>query len=808
MSYKIEKVVVIGAGTMGGGIAALAAGVGLSVTLLDLAAKEGDKTDKNSIVKSLWDRQLKSTPSPLFSADAARRVTLGNLDDDFGAISQADWIIEVIVEQLQPKQDLMARVDAARKPGSIVSSNTSGIPIHSIAAGRSDDFRRHFLGTHFFNPPRYLKLLEVIPTADTLPEVTEFMQQFGQKRLGKGVVIAKDRPNFIANRIGAFVGQFRTQAAIDNGYTVEEVDALTGPIIGNPKTGTFRLADLVGLDVMAHVVSNLYDYVPEDESRAAFVLPDVMKTLLAQKSLGNKTGAGFYKQVKENDGSKAFYALNLHTLQYEPPAKPRFDVIGETKDLALPERIKTIFDRFSEDRGGIYIIETTLPILAYAARRVPEIAEGIADIDNAMRWGFNAEAGPFELWDMIGVRRGREMMRERDIAVAHWVDDMLSAGVESFYSHADGRVVGVYQPSPADDAQRAKTREPKSDYVPLQRSKFNILLDENRGMPRELKRNASASIHDLGDGILNLEFHSKGNTLDNYINDLALDALAMLDKGEWRGMVVANQGKDFCLGANIGLFILLTATGDPNAVDKAVRSLQDYLMAFRFASKPIVTAPRQRVLGGGAEVAMAGARAVMAAETYIGLVEFGVGIIPAGGGCKELVRRVVSPHMVNDKVDALGYLQQVFETIAYAKVSESAFVARERGFIGPCDTIVMNDDDLIGVAKATAIHLSETAYIPPDRTANSIYALGSRGKAAMDMAVNTLRWGKFISAHDALIARKLAHVLCGGDLSTPQWVSEQYILDLEREAFCSLLGEPKTQERISYMLKNAKPLRN
>jgi 3-hydroxyacyl-CoA dehydrogenase len=555
---------------------------------------------------------------------------------------------------------------------------------------------------------------------------------------------------------------------------------------------------------LAHVVNNLREYVPEDESRDAFVIPDVMRALIEQKALGNKTGAGFYKRVKAADGSSEFHALNLQTMQYEPPIKPRFDAIGETKDLDLPERIRAIFDRFGEDRGGMFIIETTLPILAYAARRIPEIADSIADVDNAMRWGFNAEAGPFELWDMIGARRGREMMREREITVPQWVDDMLAAGIESFYQSDDGRRVAVYQPFASGQAEGRSARST----VALERSKFNIVLAENRAAGRVLKRNASASIHDLGDGVLGLEFHSKGNTLDTYINDLATDALETLERDEWRAMVVGNQGKDFSLGANIGLFILLAGTGDPNAVEDAVKRLQDYLMAFRFARKPVVTAPRQRVLGGGAEVAMAGARAVMAAETYIGLVEFGVGVIPAGGGCKELLRRAVAPHMTNERVDALGYLQQVFETIAYGKVSESAFVARERGFIGPCDTIVMNDDDLLGIAKATAIHLSETGYVAPDRDAHSIYAIGRRGKAAMEMAVANLRWGKYISNHDALMARKLAHVLCGGDLSSPQWVSEQHILDLEREAFCSLLGEAKTQERISHMLKYAKPLRN
>lgn len=791
---KIEHAVVIGAGTMGGGIAALLASAGLPVTLLDLPSHEGK--DRNALVKSLWERQLKASPAALFHPDDARRITLGNLEDNFDAVSKADWIIEVVVEQLQPKRELMSRVDAARRAGSIVSSNTSGIPIHAIAEGRSANFKQHFLGTHFFNPPRYLKLLEIIPTRDTLPEVVAFIQGFGARRLGKGVVVAKDTPNFIANRIGAFVGQWRTAAAIENGYTIEEVDALTGPIIGNPKTGTFRLADLVGLDVMAHVVNNLRELAPDDEMRHVFSVPEVMQKLIAQKALGNKTGAGFYKRVKAADGSSEFHALNLQTMQYEPATKPRFDVIGETKDLPLAERLRTIFDRFADERGGAFIIETSLPIWAYAARRVPEIADRIDDIDNALRWGFGAEMGPFEQWDAIGVRRGREWMRERGIDVPQWVDDMLAAGAESFYRKEDGRVVSVYQPFT------------DRSFATLRRPPFHIVLSENAGTARELRRNASASIHDLGDSVLCLEFHSKGNTLDNYIDDLANEALDLLERDEWLGMVVGNQGKDFCLGANIGMFLMAVATGNPSSIDGAVKNLQDFLMRFRFASKPVVTAPRQRVLGGGAEVAMAGARAIASAETYIGLVEFGVGVIPAGGGCKELLRRVISPHMTHERVDPLGYLQQVFETIAYAKVSESAVIARERGFLSPCDTIVMNDDALIGAAKAEVIHLSEMGYTPPDRNAAPVYALGRRGKAALELAAHSLRWGRYISAHDALMANKLAHVLCGGDLSSPQWVTEQYILDLEREAFCSLLGETKTQERITHMLKYAKPLRN
>ena len=552
---KIETAVVIGAGAMGGGIAALLASAGIPVTLLDLPGAEGH--DRNALVKSLWGRQLKASPPALFHPNDAWRVTLGNLGDNFDAVSQADWIVEAVVEQLQPKRDLMARVEAARKAGSIVSSNTSGIPIHAIAEGRSDDFKAHFLGTHFFNPPRYLKLLEIIPTAGTSPDVIAFMEDFGAGRLGKGVVIANDQPSFIANRIGAFISQTRITAAMDSGYTVEEVDELTGPVIGNPKTGTFRLADLVGLDVMAHIANSLRELAPDDGMRHVFVVPEVMQQLIAQNALGNKTGAGFYKRVKAADGSSEFHTLNLHTMQYAPPAKPRFDVIGHTKDLPLADRLRVIFDHFTNDRGGAFIIETSLPIWAYAARRIPGIANSIAHIDNAMCWGFNAEMGPFEQWDAIGLRRGREMMRERGIDVPQWVDDMLAAGVESFYQKEEGRRVGVYQ---------AFT----NGYQTINRPRLNIVLSENAGTKRELRRNASASIHDLGDGVLCLEFHSKGNTLDNGIDDLANEAMDMLERDAWRGMVVGNQGKDFCLGANIGLFLMAVRAGETRAPSMAL----------------------------------------------------------------------------------------------------------------------------------------------------------------------------------------------------------------------------------------------
>ncbi len=807
MTYRIKRVGVIGAGTMGGGIAALIASVGIPVTLLDVPAKELGPDDaakgltlaspevRNRVVTSLWERQLKAKPPALFTPDAAKLVTLGNTEDDLDKLRDADWIVEAIVEQLEPKRQLMARLDEIRKPTAIVSSNTSGIPIAQIAEGRSAEFRRHFLGTHFFNPPRYLKLLELIPTPDTDPAVVRFMEQWASEQLGKGTVIAKDRPNFIANRIGTYVGQVRMNYAIEHGYAIDEVDNLTGPLIGNPKTATFRLADLVGLDVLAHVTDNLYHGVPEDEERETFRLPEVMRRLIAAGALGNKTGAGFYKRVKGADGSSEFHVLNLQTGEYDPPRKVRFDLVGQVRQIEdLEDRLRAIFEHGQGDRAGDYIINTTLPILAYAARRVPEIADSIRDIDNAMRWGFNSELGPFEIWDALGVRKAKEMMRERGIAVPAWVDQMLERGDESFYRRENGRLTGVYNPA-------------TGTYESIERPAAAILLRELHGTPREIKRNESASLLDLGDGVLCLEFHSKGNSLDPQIAELGYAAVKLLERDEWQALVIGNQGKDFSTGANLGLFVGAVQMGQLGMVEQATKQLQDLVMAFRYAPKPVVTAPHGRVLGGGTEVTLHGARIVAAAETYMGLVEFGVGLIPAGGGCKEVLRRVVAPH-VRDGVDVLPYIQQAFELIGFAKVSESAAHARQLGFLTDHDRIVMNGDHVIGQAKRIALQLVADGYTPPNPQDRPIYAIGQRGKAAMLTAIKQMEWGRFISPYDAHIARKLAHVLAGGDLSAPQWVPEQYILDLEREAFMSLLGEKKTQERIAHTLQTGKPLRN
>lgn len=807
MTQPIKKVAVIGAGTMGGGIAAHAANAGLSVVLLDVVPTEltpeeqakgltlESKAVRDRIVGAGLERVKKARPAALFTPERANLITIGNLADDLGLIADADWIVEAIVEQLEPKRDLMARIEQVRKPGSIVSSNTSGIPIAAIAAGRSDDFRRHFLGTHFFNPPRYLYLLEVIPTPDTLPEVVETIAEFADRQLGKGVVHAKDRPNFIANRIGTYGGQVRIRYALEHGYSVEEVDSLTGELIGNPKTGTFRLFDLVGIDVPVHVTRNLYDAVAEDEEREVFKVPDVLEQMVARRWLGNKSGIGFYKEARGASG-KEFWPLNLQTMEHEPPKKPRFELVGKARKIDdLRKRLRFIMDNADMDRAGQFLRETTLRTLAYAARRIPEISDRIADVDRAMRWGFAQQLGPFETWDALGVRKTVAAMRGHDIAVAPWVERMLDQGVESFYRTDNGRITGVYDPE-------------RGEYAPFERPAGVIVLDDLRAMGKEVARNESASLLDLGDRVLCLEFHSKVNAFDPLIMEMGQKALEMLKQDRWVGMVIGNQAQDFCAGVNLGVVLMGLSSGQSDQVSAFTTGTQSLFMGFRLSPKPIVTAPYGRVLGGGTELTMTGARIVAAAETYIGLVEVGVGLIPGWGGCKELLRRLVSPHMQVAGADALPYLQKVFETIALAKVSESAEVARELGFLSQHDKIVMNKERLIGEAKQAVLELVADGYTPPPPGGEPIYAIGRRGLGALETAVHGMRLGGYISEYDRTIARALAWVLCGGDLTTPQWVTEQYILDLELERAAQLVVQPKTQERIMAILQTGKPLRN
>ncbi|HNP71686.1 MAG TPA: 3-hydroxyacyl-CoA dehydrogenase NAD-binding domain-containing protein [Kouleothrix sp.] len=807
MTQPITKVAVIGAGTMGGGIAAHAANAGCQVVLLDIAPNEltpeeqakgltlESKAVRNRIVTMLFDRVKKARPAALFTPERAEQITLGNLTDDLGLIADADWIVEVIVEQLEPKRALMERIEQVRKPGSIVSSNTSGIPIAAIAEGRSEEFRRHFLGTHFFNPPRYLYLLEVIPTPDTAPEVVQAISSFADRRLGKGVVLAKDRPNFIANRIGTYSGQVRVSYALEHGYSVEEVDSLTGELIGNPKTATFRLFDLVGIDVPVHVTRNLYAAVPDDEEREAFTLPPLLEDMVARGWLGNKSGVGFYKQEK-GAGGKEFWPLNVQTMQHEPPKKPRFELVGKARKIEdLRARLRFIMDNADIDRAGQFLRETTLKTLAYTARRIPEISDSIADVDNAMRWGFGQQLGPFQMWDALGLRKAAGMMKERGIAQAPWVEQMLANGFESFYQSEGGRVVGVY-----DAAAGA--------YAPLARPTGVIVLDDLRAQGKELARNESASVLDLGDGVLCFEFHSKVNSLDPLIMEIGFKALELLKDDRWAGMVIGNQSSDFCAGANLGIVMMGVASGQAEQVSQFTRGMQDLFMRFRTSAKPVVAAPYGRVLGGGAEISLASSRRVVAAETYIGLVEAGVGIVPGWGGCKEFVRRQVSPHMAAPGTDALPYFQKAFETIAMAKVAESAEQGRQLGFFDKDDVVVMNKERLIGEAKQVVLEMTAAGYAPPPAGGEPVYALGRRGIGAVSAALHGMRVGGYVSAHDVKVAKALAFVMSGGDLTSPQWVTEQYLLDLEFEENAKLVLEPKTQERMMAILQTGKPLRN
>ena len=807
MSYKIERAAVLGAGTMGAAIAAHLANAGIPALLLDVVPSELTEEEKrqglgldhpqvrNRIVCQGWQRCLKARPANLFSQRLAGLVEFGNLEDDFQRLAEADWIIEAVVERLEVKIPLMERIEAVRKPGSIVSTNTSGLPVRLLTDGRSPDFKSHFLGTHFFNPPRYLKLLELIPGEGTAPELVRFMQDFAETRLGKGVVLCKDTPNFIANRFFSIAGTYTLNYGLEHGYSVEEVDALTGPLIGNPKTATFRLLDLVGVDVMAQVGGNLYDAIEGDSWREVLRHPQtqaMVEGLVQRGWLGNKSGQGFYWRV-DAEGGKAFWSLDPETFEYRAPSPPRFDSVGRHKDIEDPgQRLKALCSE--SDRAGQFLWAITAFGVNYAASVVPEIAEDILSIDNANKWGFMYELGPFERWDALGVRESVSRMEAEGMSVTPWVMEMLESGAESFYQREGVQVVGYYDPH-------------RKRYVPVRQDPRIISIPALKQQGRELQSNGSASLLDLGDRVLLLEFHSPAaNALDEDIFKMAEQALAELEKPEWAALVVGNQGKHFCAGANIFPMAVAAQQGQLDYIDQAIRTMQSLLQRMRASQKPIVVAVHGMALGGGVEVLMAGTRAVAAAESYIGLVEMGVGLIPAGTGTKETVRRLLNPVMQTEGADVLPHLQRAFEQIALAKVAESAQQAREMGYLGPADRIVMNQDHLLAEAKREA--LASAAGGPSPARPRLVWAAGGEALAALRMAIWSMLQAGYASAHDAVVAGQLARVLTGGELSRPGWVSEQHLLDLEREAFLSLCAEPKTQERMWHMLQHKKPLRN
>jgi 3-hydroxyacyl-CoA dehydrogenase len=807
MTYKIHSVVVVGAGTMGAALAAHLANIGIPVTLLDIVPNKlkpeeesakltlKDKAVRNRIVNEGWDRCIKARPANLMASDLATRVKLGNLEDDFDAIARADWIVEAIVENLKIKQDLMTRIDAVRKPQAIITTNTSGIPIKEIAEDRSKGFKQHFLGTHFFNPPRYLKLLEIIPTGDTLPAVTKFMTWFGEFRLGKGIVLCKDTPNFIGNRVAFGTGAFALNYILENGYTVDEVDALTGPLMGHPKTATFRLIDLVGVDVWEHVGTNLKEAIPHDKyampSLAAEKPTKLVHTLIERGWLGNKTKVGFYKEVRTDEGKKEFWSLDLKTLEHAAPSKPRFDSVGKAKDIeGLGERLKVILDE--SDRAAQLIMALTFQGLQYASVIIPEVADTPKLIDDAIRWGFMHEAGPFEIWDMLGVKEIAREMKAAGYAPAGWVATMLKAGCETFYKYKGDSKIGVYDVA-------------KQKYVTIPKTPGLIVLSELKKAKKVISENSGASLYDIGDGIELVEFHTKMNALDDEIFTIAEEALDRAEK-EFVGVVVGNEAENFCAGANIGLILMGAKSQQWDMLTQVVKRFQNLNMRMRYFPKPVVIAPAGMALGGGCEITMHGSRVVAAGETYIGLVELGVGVIPAGGGTKEMMRRIINPGMRVPGVDIFPFLQRVFEQIGQAKVATSAEEARQMYILGPADRIVINREHLLTEAKREAMHLAAAGYHPP--APELIYAGGRESLAALRIGAWTFKEGKYITEYDGVIAGKLANVMAGGDLSRPTWVSEQYILDLECEAFLSLCGEEKTQARLFNMLQTGRPLRN
>ena len=817
MDHHIHRAAVIGSGTMGGGIAALLAGVGVPTLVLDIVpdkltpAEEAsgltlqDRVVRNRIVDAGWKAVGRQRPPSVLSQDSTRLVTLGNLEDDFDKLADADWIIEVIVENLKIKRGLYQRIETVRKETCIVSSNTSGIPIHDLAEGRSPGFRAHFLGTHFFNPPRWLKLLELIPLSDTHPDVLQVIRSFAENRLGKGVVVCKDTPNFVANRFLSLSGAQSVATALDNGYTLEEVDAITGELIGRPKTATFRLYDLIGIDVIDHVSRNLYDAIPEDESREILRHPGSQKMfghMIEHKWLGNKTDVGFSRKVITESGEREFWVLNLKTLEHEAPGKARFGLVGKGRKIEdLGERLRWLVaqaeatDAAEEDRRlARYIWSITAFALAYASRRIPEIADDPLAVDQAIRWGFMHEMGPFEIWDALGVRETTERMEKAGFEVAAWVKQMLAGGVERFYLRDGATATAVYRPGEAR-------------HVPIPADPRVTTLRALKARPGAVVReNTSASLIDMGDGVGLVEFHSKANSLDQDIFDMLSWSMDEAETGRFEGLVLGNEGQHFCAGANVFVLWMASQQGDFDQVDRLIRGMQSGVLRMRYFPKPIVAAPFGMTLGGGAEVVMSCARRVAAAETFIGLVEVGVGLIPAGTGCKEMLRRVVNPVMRIPDADPISVLRKVFEQIATAKVATGAHEAVEFGFFERTDRIVMNRDHLLAQAKRTALAMAAEGYLPPPP--ETIYVAGRDVLAALRAAVWGMKEAGWASEHDARIAQALGWVLCGGDLTEPAWVPEQTVLDLEREAFLGLCHEPKTLERMAYLLQHNKPLRN
>lgn len=799
MNRSIKKVAILGSGIMGSRIACHFANIGCEVLLLDIVPREPNDAEKakglslespavrNRIVNEAFQNTLKANPAALYSAAFANRIKLGNFDDNLAEIKHYDWITEVVVENLAIKKSLFEKVDALRKPGTLITSNTSGIPIHLMAEGRSEDFQKHFCGTHFFNPPRYLKLLEIIPTPQTDTSVVDFLMHYGDRFLGKTTVLCKDTPAFIANRVGVYSMMKTMQVVAEMGLTVEEVDKLTSAVVGRPKSGTLRLSDVVGLDTTINVANNLYAALANDESKDTFILPEMLKKLQENKWLGDKTGQGFYKKIKGAAGKSEILALNLQTFEYEPSQKVKFAVFEQTKNLALKDRFAVLLA--DKSKAGEFYRKTILDGFRYVTYRIPEISDELYRIDAAICAGFGWEIGLFETWDAIGIEKGIALMKAEGMEPAEWVHQMLAKGITSFYKKEGGR--RLYYDIPTQSYKGIPGTE---SFIILENLSDNVVW-----------KNAESSVYDLGDGILGLEFRSKMNTFGAGVIEGVHKAINLAEK-DYRGLVIGNDSNEaFSAGANLAMLFMYAVEQEFDEVNMMIAQFQQTMMRVRYSSIPVVVAPHTLALGGGCEITLHADRVVAAAETYMGLVEVGVGLIPAGGGTKEMALRCSDQYKTGDP--ELNILQSAFMNIATAKVSTSAQEAFDMNYFRRGDEIVVNRNRLIADAKQAAIELADAGYTQPKQR-NDIKVQGKAGIALFKAGITSMLMGRYISEHDAKIADKLAYVICGGDLSYPQNVTEQYLLDLEREAFLSLSGERKTLERIQSLLSGGKPLRN
>jgi 3-hydroxyacyl-CoA dehydrogenase len=797
MTTRIRKVAVLGAGVMGSGIAAHLANSGVRALLLDIVppkAAPGEDTSskafRNKFVLGALANMRKQKPSPIMSEQVFTSIEVGNFEDDLGRLAECDWIIEVVKEDLAVKQALFAKVEQHARKDAIVSSNTSGLSIQGMLQGRGADFRKRFLVTHFFNPVRYMKLLELVAGPDTDADIVRAIHRFGEEVLGKGIVYGKDTTNFIANRIGVY-GMMRTITEMQKAeMSIEEVDKIFGPAMGRPKSAIFRTADIVGLDTFVHVAKNCYDTLTQDEEREVFAIPGFLQKMVEKGMLGDKSGGGFYKKNKGGEGEKEILALDLKTLEYRPQAKVRFESLGAAKDVEdVRERVAVVMN--GQDKAAKFAERVTLDVLAYTSRRIPEIADDVVNVDRGVRWGFGWDMGPFETWDAYGVRKGVQRMKELGLKPAAWVEQMLAAGRESFYGVAEGRDTYWDIPSKSVKPVQENARTARVEYL-------------KRGN-KKITGNESASLWDLGDGVTLLEFHSKMNSIDDSIIAMMNTALDETEKNH-RGLVIGNDGANFSAGANIMALLMAAQSEDFEAIRKMASAFQAANQRMRYSPVPVVTAPFNLTLGGGAEAAMGGNAIQASAELYMGLVEVGVGLIPGGGGTMQLLRNVYGPYAADKDFDALPFLKKVFLAIGTAKVATSAEEARELGFLSATDGISANRDFLLSDAKARVLGLANAGFRAPRPTRFRLP--GPSGAATIDMMLYDMELNRQISAHDRKIGQKLARVLTGGDTSPSVLLTEERLLELELEAFLSLCGEEKTKERLMFMLEKGKPLRN